>query len=148
MAFTTFLAIQALLVGVAVVLLRPGTAALATRALGAQVERSDLRLLAGTVVAASALVVIGVLLLNGVGTAVQMLAVSAVAAVSAEALSRLLDRPSVQRRFVADLGRTLSWGGATGRRAGEVVVRSARAAGREVTSRARRAGEAQAARRR
>jgi hypothetical protein len=147
-AFTTFLAIQALLVGVTVVLLRPGTAALATRALGAEVGRADLRLLAGTVVAASALVVVGVLVLNGVGTALQMLVVSAVAAVAAEGLSRLLDRPSVQRRVVAGVGRSLQWGEAAGRCAGEVLVRSARSAGREVTSRARRAGEAQAARRR
>jgi hypothetical protein len=147
-AFTTFLAIQALLVGVTVVLLRPGTADLATRALGAEVGRSDLRLLAGLVAAASALFVLGVLVLNGVGTAALMLLVSAVAAVAAEALSRVLDRPEVQHRLVAALGTGLTRGEAAGRRAGEVVVTTARDVGREVTNRARRAGEARAARRR
>ncbi|MGJ7442724.1 hypothetical protein [Aquipuribacter sp. MA13-6] len=140
----TFLLIQALLVGVSVVLLRPGTDVLAARVLGSEVRREDLRLVGGIVVTAAVLVVLGVLLLNGFLAALPLIVVSALAAVGAEALTRRLHRPEVQARLMRWLERTLLRAADLGRAGGAQATRL----GREVTSRARRAGEAQAARRR
>lgn len=143
-ALMTFLLIQALLVGVSVVLLRPGTDVLAARVLGSEVRREDLRLVGGIVVTAALLVVGGVLLLNGLLAALPLLVVSALAGVGAEALMRRLHRPDVQARLMRWLERSLLRTQDLGRAGGAQASRW----GREVTSRARRAGEAQAARRR
>ena len=144
MAFTALLLIQALLVGVAVVLLRPGAADMAGRAIGADVARSDLRVMAGTVVAAATLVLLGVLVLNGPLPASALLVVSALAGYGALRLARYLDRPDVQVRAMArlevELVRVQAWGRAAVARAGRL--------GRELTSRARRAGGVPVARRR
>lgn len=143
-AFTTLLAIQALLVGVAVGLLRPGADVLAGRVLGAEVSRGDLRLAGGICVAAAVGVVVGVGLLNGAGPVVPLLVVSALAAAGAVLLARRLDRPEVQAAMMRWLERTLLRTRELGRAGGEQATRL----GRDVTSRARRAGEELAARRR
>ncbi|WP_380168303.1 hypothetical protein [Jannaschia sp. R86511] len=144
MAFTTFLLIQALLVGVSVVLLRPGTDVLAARVLGGEVRRGDLRLVGGIVVTAAVLLVLGALLLNGLLAALPLLLVSAAAGVGAELLARRLHRPDVQARLMRWLERTLLRTQDLGRAGGARATRL----GRDVTSRARRAGAELAARRR
>ena len=144
MALATFLVIQALLVAVAIVLLRPGTDVLATRLTGADVGRGDLRLVGGIVVGAAAALVVGVALLVGPLQALPLLLVSAVAGVGAEVLARRIDRPGVQAQLMLQLERTLLRTQDLGRAGGEQATRL----GRDVTSRARRAGEERAARRR
>ena len=144
MALATFLVIQALLVTVAVVLLRPGTDVLATRAIGAEVGRGDLRLVGGIVVGAAMVLVVGVAILVGPLHALPLLVVSAAAGVGAEVLARRVDRPGVRTRLMGRLERMLLRTQDLGRAGGGQATRL----GREVTSRARRAGAERAARRR
>jgi len=143
-ALATFLVIQALLVALAVVLLRPGTDVLATRATGAEVGRGDLRLVGGIVVVAAAVLVVGVALLVGPLQALPLLVLSAAAGAGAEVLARRVDRPGVQAELMHRLERALLRTQDLGRAGGEQATRL----GQDVTSRARRAGEERAARRR
>lgn len=143
-AVVTFLVIQALLVVVSVVLLRPGTDVLAEWAVGTEVRREDLRLVGGIVVGAAVVLVVGVAVLVGVLQALPLVVVSALAGVGAEALSRRADRPEVQASLMRWLERTLLRTQDLGRAGGAQATRL----GRDVTSRARRAGEERAARRR
>jgi hypothetical protein len=129
-AYATFLGILAALVAATVLLPRRGAAAVATRRLGMEVERGDLRLLAGMAAAALVVLVVGVLLLDGTAGALGLLAVIGVSAVLTEVARRLWARPRVRA----------------------AVARAARTGGRRVadgaTSLARRAGEVREARRR
>ena len=144
MATATLLTIQALLVALSVVLLRPGADALARRVVGAGVRREDLRLGGGIVVGAALLLVLGVALLTGVLHALPLLAVSVLAGVGAEVLARRLDRPGTRASMMRWLERTLLQTRDLGRAGSDQAARL----GRDVTSRARRAGGAPAARRR
>ena len=144
MALLTFLLIQALLVAVSVVLLRPGTDVLAERVVGAEVRRDDLRLVGGIVVVAAVIAVLGVLVLNGVLDALPLVVVSVLAGVVTEVLARRVDRPEVQASMMRWLERTLLRTQDLGRAGGAQATRL----GRDVTSRARRAGAELAARRR
>lgn len=143
-ATATFLTIQALLVALAVVVLRPGTDVLAQRVVGTEVRRQDLRLVGGIVVGAAVVLVVGVVLLVGPVHVLPLLAVSVAAGVGAELLARRVDRPGTQASMMRWLERTLLRGQDLGRTGGEHAARL----GRDVTSRARRAGEERAARRR
>ena len=144
MAPATVLVIQALLVAVAVVLLRPGTDDLATRIVGTRIGRGDLRLVGAIVVGAAVVLVTAVTLFVGPLQALPLLMVSAAAAAAAEALARRVDRPGVQGRLMRRLERTLLRTEDLGRAGGQQATRL----GRDVTSLARRAGGARAARRR
>ena len=144
MALATVLVIQALLVAVAVVLLRPGTDDLATRIVGTRIGRGDLRLVGAIVVGAAVVLVTAVTLFVGPLQALPLLMVSAAAGAAAEALARRVDRPGVQGRLMRRLERTLLRTEALGRAGGQQATRL----GRDVTSLARRAGGARAARRR
>ena len=144
MALATVLVIQALLVAVAVVLLRPGTDDLATRIVGTRIGRGDLRLVGGIVVGAAVVLVTAVTLFVGPLQALPLLMVSAAAGAAAEALARRVDRPGVQGRLMRRLERTLLRTEDLGRAGGQQATRL----GRDVTSLARRAGGARAARRR
>ncbi|MFC3687447.1 hypothetical protein [Aquipuribacter hungaricus] len=144
MALATFLVIQALLVAVSVVLLRPGTDVLAARVTGTEVQRSDLRLVGWIVVGAAAVLLVGVALLVGLLHAVPLVVVSVVAGVGAEALARRVGRPGTQASLMVWLERTLLRTQDLGRAGGAQATRL----GRDVTSRARRAGAGRAARRR
>ena len=144
MALATVLGIQALLVAVAVVLLRPGTDDLATRIVGTRIGRGDLRLVGGIVVGAAVVLVTAVTLFVGPLQALPLLMVSAAAAAAAEALTRHVARPGVQARLMRRLERTLLRTEDLGRAGGQQATRL----GRDVTSLARRAGGARAARRR
>lgn len=144
MALATVLGIQALLVAVAVVLLRPGTDDLATRIVGTRIGRGDLRLVGGIVVGAAVVLVTAVTLFVGPLQALPLLLVSAAAAAAAEALARQVARPGVQGRLMRRLERTLLRTEDLGRAGGQQATRL----GRDVTSLARRAGGARAARRR
>ena len=144
MALATVLGIQALLVAVAVVLLRPGTDDLATRIVGTRIGRGDLRLVGGIVVGAAVVLVTAVTLFVGPLQALPLLLVSAAAAAAAEALARQVARPGVQARLMRRLERTLLRTEDLGRAGGQRATRL----GRDVTSLARRAGGARAARRR
>ena len=144
MALATVLVIQALLVAVAVVLLRPGTDDLATRIVGTRIGRGDLRLVGAIVVGAAVVLVTAVTLFVGPLQALPLLMVSAAAGAAAEALARRVDRPGVQGRLMRRLERTLLRTEDLGRAGGQQATRL----GRDVTSLARRAGGARAARRR
>ncbi|WP_336923182.1 hypothetical protein [Aquipuribacter sp. SD81] len=127
MAFAVFCTIVALLVGGVVLLLRPGTQLLVELTLGQDAPPvSDLRLLAGTGVAAVVVVGGGTVALLGWSALVPLLVAAAVGAVGAVAAGRALERPEVRRR----------------------LVRAELRAARRVTSLVRRAGEELAARRR
>lgn len=131
-----FLSIQALLVGVTVVLLRPQTAGLAGRVLGKEVGRGDLRVMAGACAAAAVLVVVGVAVLNSPLRTAVVVVVSALAAAGAVGLARKLDRPEVQAALVERFTARLEQAQRAGRTTGETAGRL----GRDVTSRARRGG--------
>ncbi len=108
-------------------LLRPGTQLLVELTLGQDAPPvSDLRLLAGTGVAAVVVVGGGTVALLGWSALVPLLVAAAVGAVGAVAAGRALERPEVRRR----------------------LVRAELRAARRVTSLVRRAGEELAARRR
>ena len=144
MALLTSVVIQALLVAVAVVLLRPGTDVLAGRVVGTEVQRADLRLVGAIVVGAAVVLVVGVAVVVDALHALPLVLVSVPAGVGAEALARRVDRPEVQASLMRWLERTLLRTQDLGRAGGAQATRL----GRDVTSRARRAGGERAARRR